>query len=600
MPVRAGVAAMIFSTDLVQRLDDGVPCRLPPTYVGVRRVRDNSAAVMIQQRVTPPATSFERDDCNRNHDRNRLTLRASNEGGGVVGDCAMACDPRTAVGRHPREDDSSAMPTTASPAASSTTGTAGMCYKIDGRRMTKAEKREMKHKLRLEARSVRREARARDVEERIRKEKAAKAERRQRRRADEKRRQRVQLCDETTKFESSHPLRPSAATELICDIVMNCDDDNKDEKKGSSTTYLANASTKNIDATSNSSSVRHDYLPAMLTSAATRVAQDLGMLLEPDDYRDRRNTTSSTTTTTNTTTTTTTIMDPILSAKWATALQQSMIPVETTREMEDIRPMAYRLMPEKWSRLCPDTLWMPPPAKAANFKVGKSADSDMTSTLLSSSSSLVQIRNSSSSSTTTETTTTTYDDDTYAIVSHLHNHSNIHITCGASFGCDYLLYDGRRTERHSFAGLRVYHCRGGVNKKKNGTAATATTNTNGDGGGGNDLELPMPSAYDMTGFVRTMNTARKIALIAMVVPIEEDGQHHAGNENNNDGKKDGVAEEDATMTTPMKSGNIRRIAIVDLALEKVLTAHAHVRKGNTAKRRTEEDAASGLAKKRWK
>jgi hypothetical protein len=175
------------------------------------------------------------------------------------------------------------------------------------------------------------------------------------------------------------------------------------------------------------------------------------------------------------------------------------------------------------------------------------------------------------------------------------------------------LYDGRRTERHSFAGLRVYHCRGGVNKKKNGIATAATTTattTNGDGGGGNDLELPMPSAYDMTGFVRTMNTARKIALIAMVVPIEEDVQH-ACNDENNDGKKDGAEEEeeDATMMTPMKSSsssssssssNIRRIAIVDLALEKVLTAHAHVRKGNTSKRRTEEDAASGLAKKRWK
>jgi hypothetical protein len=231
----------------------------------------------------------------------------------------------------------------------------------------------------------------------------------------------------------------------------------------------------------------------MLTPAATLVAQDLGMLLKPDDYRDRRTTSSTTTTTTTTTRTNTmmtTIMDPILSAKWATALQQSMIPVETRREEEDIRPMAYRLVPEKWSRLCPDTLWMPP-AKTASFKVGKSADSNMTSTLLSSSSSLVQIRNSSSSSTTTTTsTTTTYDDDTYAIVSHLHNHSNIHITCGASFGCDYLLYDGRRTERHSFAGLRVYHCRGGVNKKKkkNGTATatTTTTNTNGDGGGGYD------------------------------------------------------------------------------------------------------------------
>ena len=581
------MSAMIFSADLAQRLDDGVPCRLPPTYVGVRRVRDNNAAMMIR-RVAPPAASFVRDGCNRNDNLN---------------------DPRTAVvGRdNPSEDDSSAMPTTSSPAASSssTTGAAGTCYAIDGRRMTKAEKREMKRGSKLEARSVRREARARDAEERMRKEKAAKAERIQRRRADEeRRRQRVQQCDETTEFKSSHPLRPSAATtELICDIVMNCDDENKDEKEGSSTTHLANAST-NIDATSNSSSVRHDYLPAMLTPAATLVAQDLGMLLEPDDYRDRRTTSSSTTTETATNTMMTTIMDPILSAKWATALQQSMIPVETTREEEDIRPMAYRLVPEKWSRLCPDTLWMPPPAKTASFKVGKSADSNMTSTLLSSSSSLVQIRNSSSSSsttTTTSTTATTYDDDTYAIVSHLHNHSNIHITCGASFGCDYLLYDGRRTERHSFAGLRVYHCRGGVNKKKKNGTATATTDTNGDGGGGNDLELPMPSAYDMTGYVRTMNTARKIALIAMVVPIEDDGQH-AGDDINNDGKKDGVAEEDATMTTPMKSSssNIRRIAIVDLALEKVLTAHAHVRKGNTAKRRTEEDAASGLAKKRWK
>ena len=144
------------------------------------------------------------------------------------------------------------MPTTSSPvvSSSSTTGTAGMCYMINGRRMTKAEKREMKHKLKLEAHSVRRVARAQDVEKRIRKERAAKAEQRQQRRADEKRRQRVQQCDETTKFKSSHLLLPSAATELIGDIVMNSDDDNKDEKKGSSTTYLANAST-NIDATSN-------------------------------------------------------------------------------------------------------------------------------------------------------------------------------------------------------------------------------------------------------------------------------------------------------------------------------------------------------------
>jgi hypothetical protein len=37
---------------------------------------------------------------------------------------------------------------------------------------------------------------------------------------------------------------------------------------------------------------------------------------------------------------------------------------------------------------------------------------------------------------------------------------------------------------------------------------------------------------------------------------------------------------------------------MDLALEKVLIAHANVRKGSTTKRRTEEDAASGLVRKR--
>lgn len=545
-------AAMIFSTDLVHRLDDGVPCRLPPTYVGVRRVRDNA---VIQLRY----------DSNRNLD-DQLKSRASKDGG-VVSDCVTACDPRKVVG-HDVTEDSSVMTTTSSP-ISSTTATAGICYVINGRRMTKAEKREMKHKLKLEAHSVRREAKARDVKERIRREKAAKAERRLQK-AQEKRRQRVQQCDETTKFNNSHLLLPSAATELLSDIHYN--DENTDEKKGLSSNLLAE-NALNIDATSNSSSVRKDYLPAMLTSAATRVAQELGILpLLDDEYRDQRTTSSATMITT--------IMDPALSAKWATALQQSMIPVETTREKEDIRPMAYRLVPETWTRLCPSTLWMPP-AKTAitSFNVGKS-DSNMTSSL-SSSSFLVRIRNSSSS------TATTYDDDTYAIVSHLHNHSNIHITCGSSFGCDYLLYDGRRTERHSFAGLRVYHCSGGV-KKKNGTT---TTNMNGDGGG-DDFELPMPSAYDMTGFVRTMNTARKIALIAVVVTIEDE-QH--GNDDNTGEKDD--KKEDTTIKTP-RNNTIRRIAIVDLALEKVLTAHAHIRKGNTAKRRTEEDAASGLAKKR--
>lgn len=62
-----------------------------------------------------------------------------------------------------------------------------------------------------------------------------------------------------------------------------------------------------------------------------------------------------------------------------------------------------------------------------------------------------------------------------------------------------------------------------------------------------------------------MNTARKIALVATVVRDESDG-------------------------------GLARVLIVDLALEKVLTAPTHIRKGNTAKRRSEEETASGLAK----
>ena len=98
---------------------------------------------------------------------------------------------------------------------------------------------------------------------------------------------------------------------------------------------------------------------------------------------------------------------------------------------------------------------------------------------------------------------------------------------------------------------------------------------------GDVVRFPTPSAYDMTGFVRTMNTARKIALVAMVV--RRGGRRGSGG---------GDCDDDA-MAQPNA-----RIAIVDLALEKVLTAHAHVRKGSTTKRRTEEDAASGLARKR--
>ena len=49
-------------------------------------------------------------------------------------------------------------------------------------------------------------------------------------------------------------------------------------------------------------------------------------------------------------------MDADLSAQWAKQLQQSMMGAEELREKEDMRPMAYKLVPEVWKRLCPGTL----------------------------------------------------------------------------------------------------------------------------------------------------------------------------------------------------------------------------------------------------
>ena len=104
------------------------------------------------------------------------------------------------------------------------------------------------------------------------------------------------------------------------------------------------------------------------------------------------------------------------------------------------------------------------------------------------------------------------------------------------------MYDGKREDRHSFAGLRIYTC----DKR-------------------NECKFPVPSAYDLTGFVRTMNTARKLALVATVIKDDD---------------------EEGTV----------RVLIVDLALEKILSVETHKKKGNIEKRRSEKETSSGLAK----
>ena len=91
-----------------------------------------------------------------------------------------------------------------------------------------------------------------------------------------------------------------------------------------------------------------------------------------------------------------------------------------------------------------------------------------------------------------------------------------HVACGAKFGSDFLIYDGDRENRHAFAGVRVYE--------------SLTVN-----------------AYDLTGFVRALNTAGKIAVCAFV----EGG----------------------------------RVAYVDCVLEKILSSETHRKWKRTEKRK---------------
>jgi hypothetical protein len=194
------------------------------------------------------------------------------------------------------------------------------------------------------------------------------------------------------------------------------------------------------------------------------------------------------------------VFDQDLSNKWALQLKENMSAAERVRADEDMRPMPYQLNPEVWTRMRPD------------FSVVQSA----TASLLE------------------------YDKDdawsygklqpTYSLP--MHHHADVaviqllyqadalQVSCGSKFGSDFLLYQGSREDTHAFAGLRI-ECSESSEK------------------------LALPTAYDLSGYVRGLNTAAKLALLATVV-IE---------------------------------GDLYRVALVDLALEKIVTIGQNKRAG---------------------
>mmetsp|Transcript_24651 Transcript_24651/g.37455 ORF Transcript_24651/g.37455 Transcript_24651/m.37455 type:complete len:471 (-) Transcript_24651:1023-2435(-) len=221
--------------------------------------------------------------------------------------------------------------------------------------------------------------------------------------------------------------------------------------------------------------------------------------------------------------------DEDLSTKWAREIRSSLSDSEKVRNEEDMRPMAYQLVPEAWNRLRPVGLFTKDGgsrdehdfSKGMSFQHKSTSNHDVEHEW-----SRMSLRHEMDN----------LDVDKSTIFSLLMSQTDLHIACGAKFGSDFLLYDGPRNERHAFAGLRVL----------------------------NSLPQEVPTPYDLHGYVRCLNTAGKLSLLAKV---DRNTDH----------------------------GNTIKVAIVDLALEKILSAPRHSWRSVTKARR---EVGKNLAKRK--
>jgi hypothetical protein len=227
--------------------------------------------------------------------------------------------------------------------------------------------------------------------------------------------------------------------------------------------------------------------------------------------------------------------DHKLSMEWARLLKESMVPDEEIRAKESIRPMPYQLIPEPWTRLRPSGF-----QEEHTFPTQlRSLNSASKSTSGSNSRTLIPPQNCNFASVCCRPPTN-FDSIVSLVFEYFYKScTDYYVSCGAKFGCDFLIYDGPREERHAFAGIRVHPA---TNEK-----------------------LPIPTTYSLAGLVRCLNTAGKFALLATMVSDYD---------------------KDTDLTT-------YRVAIVDVALEKILSAPTHKKRNQTQSRR---DVTANLAK----
>jgi len=305
-----------------------------------------------------------------------------------------------------------------------------------------------------------------------------------------------------------------------------------------------------------------------------------------------------------------------LASKWATLLKSQLRHAEQIRNQDSLRPMAYEIVPEIWTRLRPTS-------------ISKHIESLQTSILYNSHDKESQTKNKEDFKRTVQNKTqnkswdyiprhshpssspflpTRAELDKTLVFQQLHQMSdnNIHISCGSKFGSDFLLYNGNREEQHAFAGLRVISSNENNNNNNNDDDddddddddAKKESYSKIQGNeilqklkiGLEDLNhekdpkrtkdeqssihpyhecvFPIPSAYDLAGYVRGLNTAGKLALLATVIPITSTSPN-----TNNISKNDNDDDKEDT-----KENVDYHVVFVDLALEKILSAPTHQKK----------------------
>ena len=322
------------------------------------------------------------------------------------------------------------------------------------------------------------------------------------------------------------------------------------------------------------------------------------------------------------------IYDHALTEEWSQRLKTERIqPAETIRSQEDLRPLAYQLNPEPWQRMryptsssgdensCNDngdkknndnsnveekpistTIRRVDAAAAVGAKIDDNhEENQQTEAKATTIISIPKSRDwapmrcrpplfldSPSSKSTTTTTTKPFglhhDHILSIIFEYIYKETPYYVSCGAKFGADFLIYDGPREERHAFAGLLV------LSNHIDHWTTTSTTTSIAKTTDPLKQKLPLPTAYSLTGYVRCLNTAGKLALIATVMPTVEIDN----------------CEEDSTSSSSEineTTATTYRVLIVDVALEKVLDAPTHKRKRGGSSASKNQQKTKGYDKK---